>query len=574
MASARPFAYNTGSTIDGTIQFGNLAIGYPTAGFEATGLQWWNGPDEDLGYIIACSDPVCEHRGPNGEIVPIAFWRSTEKTDQSFIDIVNCVANYEEFFTDIYSAKNWLDQQGCWTTWTPPPTQTPTPTQSLTPTRTLTPTQTPTRTATRTLTPTQTPTLTATRTLTPTQTPTRTATRTLTPTPTQSLTPTRTLTPTQTPTRTATPTLTSTPTQTCSILCYEVNAQLGNTPSEACTAPITTVYSSKTSPGLNDRIFIASSECTCNSNSQPFPYAYALINSVLYTVFTNFGSLIGTASCPTPTPTLTQTRTQTPTPTRTATPTRTQTLTPTPSTNCQAYSVRLGYSSLNDTCATTCSSPDIETVYSRTSISSGSKVYFFQSNCINNTNNNWDGIPYLVYNNTCYNIASDGTLSGGSTCPTPTPTATPNSTPTPTATPNSTPTPTATSFAEFTSATTCNTLISSSAWQGSGGRGIFTVTIDLGSATGLVTLQYNAVGIPDKFEMIWNGSTVIDTGFRGSSKYNDQLNALGYPDVSGPGTGEDFFTKTSASPSTVTLIITAPLGGTVWTAVVYCPVAT
>ena len=50
---ARPFAYNTGGGISGTTQIGNLAIGYPTAGFEATGLQWWQGPDESIGYVVA-----------------------------------------------------------------------------------------------------------------------------------------------------------------------------------------------------------------------------------------------------------------------------------------------------------------------------------------------------------------------------------------------------------------------------------------------------------------------------------------------------------------------------------------
>ena len=50
---ARPFAYNTGAPIAGTTQVGDLAIGYPTAGFEATGLQWWQGPDESTGYVVA-----------------------------------------------------------------------------------------------------------------------------------------------------------------------------------------------------------------------------------------------------------------------------------------------------------------------------------------------------------------------------------------------------------------------------------------------------------------------------------------------------------------------------------------
>jgi hypothetical protein len=52
MATARPFAYNTGSPIDGTIQVGNLSIGTPTSGF-TNNPQFWNGPDEELGYVIA-----------------------------------------------------------------------------------------------------------------------------------------------------------------------------------------------------------------------------------------------------------------------------------------------------------------------------------------------------------------------------------------------------------------------------------------------------------------------------------------------------------------------------------------
>jgi hypothetical protein len=52
MATARPFAYNTSGTIAGTIQVGNLAVGFPTSGF-TNSPQFWNGPDEELGYVIA-----------------------------------------------------------------------------------------------------------------------------------------------------------------------------------------------------------------------------------------------------------------------------------------------------------------------------------------------------------------------------------------------------------------------------------------------------------------------------------------------------------------------------------------
>jgi hypothetical protein len=98
------------------------------------------------------------------------------------------------------------------------------------------------------------------------------------------------------------------------------------------------------------------------------------------------------------------------------------------------------------------------------------------------------------------------------------------------------------------------------------------VTIDLGQNTGEVVLNYNAFSIPDKFVVSWNGNTVIDTGFRGSDTYNADLNALGYPDVSGVAEGSASFTKTTSSPSTATLTVTAPLDGTFWIAELKCPI--
>jgi hypothetical protein len=54
MATARPFAYNPppNAVIEGTEQVGSLAIGVPTSGFTSN-PQFWNGPDEELGYVIA-----------------------------------------------------------------------------------------------------------------------------------------------------------------------------------------------------------------------------------------------------------------------------------------------------------------------------------------------------------------------------------------------------------------------------------------------------------------------------------------------------------------------------------------
>ena len=70
MATSRPFAYNTGSPISGTDQVGDIASGTPDIGFELTGLEWWNGPDEDLGYVI------CESVPPETQSTPVKMYLS------------------------------------------------------------------------------------------------------------------------------------------------------------------------------------------------------------------------------------------------------------------------------------------------------------------------------------------------------------------------------------------------------------------------------------------------------------------------------------------------------------------
>ena len=221
MSESRPFAYNTGSTISGTIQLGDLAIGVDPLDYTGGigGVRWWNGPDEDLGYIICRPNLNGNQPNPDNDPAYIRFLRSKLKTEQSFVDLVNGV--YGQSFNSGNDCKVYLDSNGYWSSWvsitptpTPTPTLTPTNTPTLTSTPTLTPTNTPTLTSTPTLTPTNTPTLTSSPTLTPTNTPTLTSTPTLTPTNTPTLTSTPTLTPTNTPTLTSTPTLTPTNTPT------------------------------------------------------------------------------------------------------------------------------------------------------------------------------------------------------------------------------------------------------------------------------------------------------------------------------------------------------------------------
>lgn len=111
MATTRPFSYNTGSPIAGTIQVGNLAVGFPTSGF--TGMEWWNGPDEDLGYVIA--QPVSGDTQPtpiSGVTASVGFFRTSGFNDSEFIDIANILLN--ENYINAPDASTGLTSNGYW----------------------------------------------------------------------------------------------------------------------------------------------------------------------------------------------------------------------------------------------------------------------------------------------------------------------------------------------------------------------------------------------------------------------------------------------------------------------------
>ena len=238
MATTRPFAYNTGTTIGGTTQFGNLAIGNSQVDYSVDygGVKWWMGPDEDLGYVIAHENTNGNQPNPIGGSAYVQFWRTTSFTDELFLTLINSLPARRGLspFTNTYDGYSWLTTNGYWTTFMAP---TPTPTPTVTPTITLssTPTLTPSSTTTEEgylqaedlsyltdengnylendiviPTPTPTPTLSVTPTITPTNTVTPTVTITSSITPTNSVTPTPSITPTITPTLTSTPTPTPT----------------------------------------------------------------------------------------------------------------------------------------------------------------------------------------------------------------------------------------------------------------------------------------------------------------------------------------------------------------------------
>jgi len=117
MATATPIAYNLGATIPGTIQVGNLSVGTPSSGF-TNSPKFWNGPDQDLGYVIAHEDPSGSHNGNPGNIPAyIGFWRSPLKTEESFLEFTNNLFN--QSFTGGTDAVTWLNANGYWTSFVP-----------------------------------------------------------------------------------------------------------------------------------------------------------------------------------------------------------------------------------------------------------------------------------------------------------------------------------------------------------------------------------------------------------------------------------------------------------------------
>jgi len=139
MSLKRPFAYNTGSTINGTVQYGYLAVGFDSQTYASNigGVKWWMGPDEGRGYIIA--KPIHDGTQPNpiNTEAKVAFSRSLDLTEESFIDLLNRLNFTGHTFTDGVEGKNWLENNGYWTSYTqtePPSPPQPSPEPSNTPT--------------------------------------------------------------------------------------------------------------------------------------------------------------------------------------------------------------------------------------------------------------------------------------------------------------------------------------------------------------------------------------------------------------------------------------------------------
>ena len=122
MPTTRPFAYNTGTTIGGTTQFGNLAIGNSQVDYSLDygGVKWWMGPDESLGYVIAVPVPSGTQPIPiAGTGAKVGFYGTEIMSypfgEFTFVLLVN--QTFNQSFTNGDDASNWLTSNGYWNSW-------------------------------------------------------------------------------------------------------------------------------------------------------------------------------------------------------------------------------------------------------------------------------------------------------------------------------------------------------------------------------------------------------------------------------------------------------------------------
>ncbi|HYE68038.1 MAG TPA: Ig-like domain-containing protein [Anaerovoracaceae bacterium] len=135
----------------------------------------------------------------------------------------------------------------------------------------------------------------------------------------------------------------------------------------------------------------------------------------------------------------------------------------------------------------------------------------------------------------------------------------------------------------------------------SGGTGIYNAQINFGTDTGWCGIQFNALNVPDRFQLIWDGVVVADSKYVGDNlnpgppvsytptllntfnlsvfEYNgsgftdtgiDEEITIVQDDISNntteatDGNGFLVFNKTTPTPTTVILRAVGPVGGTAW----------
>ena len=125
MATIIPVAFNSGSTIDGTTQLGNIAVGTTSQDYSGLGgLQWWATTDLDIGYTIVKENLA--GNTPNPLSIPcfLSFWStdtnpalSTNFTVRGFTNMASAAAGTT--YQTYTAAYNGLTAAGIWTNFDP-----------------------------------------------------------------------------------------------------------------------------------------------------------------------------------------------------------------------------------------------------------------------------------------------------------------------------------------------------------------------------------------------------------------------------------------------------------------------
>ena len=151
-----------------------------------------------------------------------------------------------------------------------------------------------------------------------------------------------------------------------------------------------------------------------------------------------------------------------------------------------------------------------------------------------------------------------------------------------------------------------NQISCNSALNVDGAEGIYEVDITIGTELGSTGLRYESFGIPDRFQLFfdgnlvadskyvgdrlrsykvtllnttnkvlpifkYNGTTFIDSGLTETISIPNSDIASGIPSEPTAGKGEIKFNKTKSDVTVMKLRVTGVLGGTLWNAVPLCP---
>ena len=84
------FAYNIGSLISGTTQVGDIAISEADVEYSTNfgGLEWWGGPDEELGYVIVYPVPAGGHPTPISGLTSYIGFLGTKNMTNPFLNLL------------------------------------------------------------------------------------------------------------------------------------------------------------------------------------------------------------------------------------------------------------------------------------------------------------------------------------------------------------------------------------------------------------------------------------------------------------------------------------------------------